>query len=57
MKPAPAPRLADVIDAAITRLSALHIIAGNDRRNHRQTEQLLDDVDAVGAALRIAARG
>jgi hypothetical protein len=55
---APAPvRLADCLDAAITRLSDLAIVAGNERRTHRQTEQLLDDVEAVARTLRTAARG
>jgi hypothetical protein len=56
-RPAPVPTLAERLGKASDRLEALVREAHDARRPHGRTEQLLDDIDALGRTLRAIARG
>jgi hypothetical protein len=46
-----------LLERASDELDRLRRIAGNDRRTHQATEQLLDQLDVLGRDLRLIARG
>lgn len=49
---APPKSIAELIDASIDRLCELRQIAGDERRGHARTEQLIDGLYLVGSAVR-----
>jgi hypothetical protein len=49
--------MAEQIESQIDRLYQLRSIAANERRPHRDTEQLIDGLDETGRILRRIARG
>ena len=53
----PKATIADHIDRVSDILFQLRGLAGNERRSHGQTEQLLDELDATGSYLKRVARG